>query len=92
MPIYKAFQCAVRCVVKCAVKCAVRCAANVLLLVATADTAAGGVTGALSADLWQHFGRVHSKRLRRPKTAAPSAGQRAQAAEGYGARAVSDCA
>ena len=47
MPIYKAFQCAVRCVAMCAVFRAVRCAANVLLLVATADTAAGGGTGAL---------------------------------------------
>ena len=35
---------------------------------------------------------VHSKRLRSPKTAAPSAAPRAQAADGYGAAAVSDCA
>lgn len=59
MPIYKRFQCAVRCVAMCAVLCAVRCAANVLLLVTTADTAAGGGTGALSADIRQHGGRVH---------------------------------
>ena len=59
MPIYKGFQCAVRCVAMCAVSRAVRCAANVLLLVATADTAAGGGTGALSADIRQHGGRVH---------------------------------
>ena len=59
MPIYKGFQCAVRCVAMCAVFRAVRCAANVLLLLTTADTAAGGGTGALSADLWQHGSRVH---------------------------------
>ena len=42
--------------------------------------------------LWAPRAGVHSKRLRSPKTAAPSAGQRARAADGYGAAAVSDCA